>query len=135
MDKTSEKFAFRSRITRETSFSIDYDELYDLLEFERQYGFIVWVLGPAVVFDRDARNAFAELVNRVTCMRCLRVCSGNPRRGGLAVLNRARPGYLLQANCALGHYNHLDAINTIRRVGSLSLAIDQGIITDGSCVQ
>jgi hypothetical protein len=45
MDSANEKFAFRSRITRETSFSIDYDELYDLLEYERQLGFIVWVLG------------------------------------------------------------------------------------------
>ncbi|MCK7512662.1 MAG: hypothetical protein MZV70_57240 [Desulfobacterales bacterium] len=79
MDAASEKFAFRSRITRETSFSIDYDELYDLLEYERDQGFIVWVLGPAVVFDRDARNAFAELVSRgyVPCA-ARRQCPGHP---------------------------------------------------------
>ena len=50
----AEKFAFRSHPTRETSFSIDYDELYQLIHHEKEYGFIVWVLGPAVVFDRDA---------------------------------------------------------------------------------
>ena len=59
----AEKFAFRSHLTRETSFSIDYDELYDLLEYERGNGFILWVLGPAVVFDYDSRKAFAALID------------------------------------------------------------------------
>ena len=59
---SAEKFAFRARLTRETSFSTDYDELYGLLEHERESGFILWVLGPAVVFDRDAREAFVKLV-------------------------------------------------------------------------
>ncbi len=58
------KFAFRTQFTRETSFSIDYDELYELLEFERRNGFIVWVLGPAVSFDKDAREAFVAMVER-----------------------------------------------------------------------
>jgi hypothetical protein len=61
-EDASQKFAFRTRITRETSFSIDYDQLYELLSHEQKHGFIVWVLGPAVVFDRDAREAFAALV-------------------------------------------------------------------------
>lgn len=60
----SRAFAFRTRITRETSFSIDYEHLYDLLNHERKKGFIVWVPGPAVVFDKDARKAFVALVNR-----------------------------------------------------------------------
>ena len=42
----AEKFAFRSHLTRETSFSIDYDELYQLIHHEKAHGFIVWVLGP-----------------------------------------------------------------------------------------
>ena len=52
-EKAGDKFSFRSQLTRETSFSIDYDELYELLRFERDQGFIVWVLGPAAVFDSD----------------------------------------------------------------------------------
>jgi hypothetical protein len=48
---SSDKFAFRTRLTRETAFSIDYDELYELLAYERTNGFILWVLGPAAVFD------------------------------------------------------------------------------------
>ena len=44
-----DKFAFRTQVSRETSFSYDYDELYRLLRFEREKGFILWVLGPAVI--------------------------------------------------------------------------------------
>jgi hypothetical protein len=35
-ESAAEKFAFRRQISRETSFSYDYDELYGLLEHERQ---------------------------------------------------------------------------------------------------
>jgi lysine-ketoglutarate reductase/saccharopine dehydrogenase-like protein (TIGR00300 family) len=132
MDQSSEKFAFRSRITRETSFSIDYDELYDLLEFEREYGFIVWVLGPAVVFDRDARNAFAELVKRGYAHALLagNALATHDVEASLFSTGLGQDIYS-KRTVPLGHYNHLDAINTIRRIGSLSKAINQGIIADG----
>src|SRR5690348_7506760 len=49
-----EKFAFRTRGTRETPFSRSYDDLYELLRHEREHGYIVWVAGPAVAFDKDS---------------------------------------------------------------------------------
>lgn len=55
-------FAFRQSRSRETAFSKDYDELYDLLRYEREHGKVVWVMGPAFAFDYDARNAFAQLI-------------------------------------------------------------------------
>lgn len=58
----AEKFAFRLQQSRESAFSIAYDQLYELLAFERQHGRIVWVLGPALVFDADARRAMAGLI-------------------------------------------------------------------------
>jgi lysine-ketoglutarate reductase/saccharopine dehydrogenase-like protein (TIGR00300 family) len=132
MDATSEKFAFRSRITRETSFSIDYDELYDLLEYERDQGFIVWVLGPAVVFDRDARNAFAELVSRgyVHALLAGNALATHDVEASLFSTGLGQDIYS-KRTVPLGHYHHLDAINTIRGLGSLKTAIDQGIIKDG----
>jgi len=132
MDAASEKFAFRSRITRETSFSIDYDDLYDLLEFERAYGFIVWVLGPAVVFDRDARNAFAGLINRGYAHALLAGNALATHDVEAAVFSTGLGQDIYSKRTVpLGHYNHLDAINTIRRTGSLKKAIDKGIIKDG----
>lgn len=132
MDQASEKFAFRSRITRETAFSIDYDDLYDLLEFERERGYIVWVLGPAVVFDRDARSAFTELVNRgyVHALLAGNALATHDVEASLFSTGLGQDIYS-KRTVQLGHYNHLDAINTIRRVGSLAQAIDQGIISDG----
>lgn len=129
---THDKFAFRSRITRETSFSIDYDELYDLLRFEKDNGFILWVLGPAVVFDRDARSAFAGLVSRgfVHGLLAGNALAAHDVEAALFSTGLGQDIYSKQS-VPLGHYNHLDAINTIRSIGSIEKAIDEGIIKDG----
>ena len=55
-------FAFRTGRSRETAFSRDYDELYDILRYDRDHGKIVWVMGPAFAFDHDAREAFSALI-------------------------------------------------------------------------
>ena len=60
--KSGDVFAFRQGRSRETAFSRDYDELYDVLRHDREHGKIVWVLGPAFAFDSDARRAFSKLV-------------------------------------------------------------------------
>jgi len=127
-----DKFAFRTRVSRETSFSIDYDDLYELLEFERENGFILWVLGPALAFDRDARAAFTEVVENGYVHGLL---AGN----ALAVhdIEASLFGTALgqelysKHHAPLGHYKHLDAINRIRTVGSMKTAIDTGVVRDG----
>ena len=57
-----ELFAFRQRRSRETAFSRDYDRLYELLRYEQEHGFILWVMGPACAFDHDSRSAFSRLI-------------------------------------------------------------------------
>jgi lysine-ketoglutarate reductase/saccharopine dehydrogenase-like protein (TIGR00300 family) len=128
----SEKFAFRSRITRETAFSIDYDELYDLLEFERERGFIVWVLGPAAVFDRDARDAFAKLISTgyVHALLAGNALATHDMEAAFFATGLGQDIYSKQT-VKLGHYNHLDAITRIRSIGSMKQAIDEGLINDG----
>ena len=127
-----DKFAFRSRITRETSFSIDYDELYDILRFERNYGFILWVLGPAVVFDRDARSAFANLVSIgfVHGLLAGNALATHDVEAALFSTGLGQDIYSKQS-VHLGHYNHLDAINSIRGIGSIEKAIEEGLVTNG----
>jgi len=127
-----EKFAFRTRVTRESSFSIDYDELYDLLHFERQHGFILWVLGPAVIFDRDARQGMTTLIENGYVHGLF---GGN----GLAVhdLEGTLYGTALgqeiysKQTAHLGHYNHLDTINRIREAGTIEKAVQKELVTDG----
>jgi lysine-ketoglutarate reductase/saccharopine dehydrogenase-like protein (TIGR00300 family) len=131
-ERFREKFAFRARLTRETSFSTDYDELYTLLEHERQKGFILWVLGPALVFDRDGREAFVKLVEGGYAHA---LHAGN----ALAThdLEAAFFGTALgqdiysKRHVHLGHYKHLDTINKVRGVGSIVAAVKKGLVRDG----
>ena len=129
-----DKFAFRIRDTRETPFSRSYDDLYATLRHDRQHGYIVWVLGPAVAFDRDSRQAMQGLIDNGYCHALM---AGN----ALAThdLEAAHFGTGLgqdiynQTLQPLGHYNHLDVINSVRRAGSIAkglqeLQIDNGII-------
>ena len=131
-DYVKEKFAFRSHLTRETSFSIDYDELYDLLQFEKTSGFILWVLGPAVVFDHDSRRAFTALVEAgfVHGLMAGNALATHDLEGALFGTALGQELYA-KRSVAMGHYKHLDALNAIRRIGSIREAIDQHLITNG----
>ena len=127
-----EKFVFRTHVTRETAFSYDYDELYELLEHERERGFILWVLGPAVAFDHGAREAFVKIIHEGYVHGLL---------AGNALATHDIEGAIFQT--ALGqdlyskkhaeasHYKHLDAINQVRRQQSIEAACRSGQIKDG----
>ncbi len=127
-----DKFSFKSRGTRETPFSRSYDDLYDLLKHDRDHGYITWVLGPAVAFDKDSRLAMQELIEAGYCHALL---AGN----ALAThdLEAAVFGTGLgqdiytQATHPLGHYNHLDVLNETRKLGSIQSYVDQKNVRDG----
>jgi hypothetical protein len=128
----AEKFAFRTHLTRETSFSIDYDELYELLSYERDNGFILWVAGPAAVFDRDSRNALASLIRRgyVHGLMAGNALAVHDLEAALFQTALGQEIYCKRL-AHLGHYHHLDAINTVRGAGSLARAIETGLIKEG----
>jgi hypothetical protein len=127
-----DKFSFRTRITRETSFSIDYDQLYELLEHERQNGFVLWVLGPATVFDWDAREAFEGLVERGYVHGVLAGNALATHDVEAALFGTALGQEIYSKHAAhLGHYKHLDAINKIRTHGSLKEAVESGLVKNG----
>lgn len=128
----TDKFSFRTQFTRETSFSFDYDQLYDLLQFEREKGFIVWVLGPAVSFDQDAREAFVGMVERgyVHALLAGNALATHDLEGALFGTALGQNIYN-KKNTSLGHYKHLDTITKVRSLGSIRKAINKGIITNG----
>ena len=125
-------FAFRQKRSRETAFSRDYDELYDLLRHDRDKGKIVWVLGPAFAFDHDARAAFSKLIVNGYVHAVL---AGN----ALAThdLEAAYLGTALgqdiytQQSQPSGHYNHLDTINRVKACGGVRPFLAQENIRDG----
>lgn len=127
-----EEFTFRTRGSRETPFSRSYDLLYEILRHDREQGRIVWVVGPAVVFDRDSRAALTALIEAGYCHALL---GGNALathdleaaryRTGLGqdiYTQELRPG---------GHCNHLDIINEVRRCGSIPAALRELHLADG----
>ncbi len=128
----ADKFAFRTRGTRETPFSRSYDDLYQVLRHDRDHGYIAWVLGPAVAFDKDSRNAMQGLIENGYCHALL---AGNAlaTHDLEAALFRTGLGQDIYSQTLkpLGHYNHLDLLNEVRRCGSIPLAIKDLGLNDG----
>ncbi|QNL44167.1 hypothetical protein H8790_12115 [Oscillibacter hominis] len=127
-------FAFRQGRSRETAFSRDYDELYELLRYEKDHGKIVWVMGPAFSFDSDARSAFARLIAGGYVHAVLAGNALATHDLEAAYLNTALgQNIYTQQSQPNGHYNHLDTINAVRYHGSVAAflreeRIDNGII-------
>ncbi len=126
------KFAFGTRGTRETPFSRSYDQLYDLLRYERDHGYIVWVLGPAVAFDWDSRKAMSGLIQNGFCHALM---AGNALATHDLEAAHFRTGLGVdiysQAVMPDGHYNHLDVLNVIRSCGSIPSSFGKLGIKDG----
>jgi len=117
----------------ESSFSKDYKELYELLEYEKENnGYIVWVLGPAVVFDYDTRAALSQLCENgyVDSLMAGNAMATHDLEGGLFQTALGQNIYT-QESVIMGHYNHLDLINEARRAGCIGELLAEGNIKDG----
>lgn len=125
-------FAFRSGRSRETAFSVDYDNLYELLLHERDHGNILWVAGPAFAFDSDSRNAMQQLIQNGFVHGLL---AGNAlaTHDLEAAYFRTALGQDIytQKSAHNGHYHHLDLLNLVRRSGSIPNFIKENNIQDG----
>ncbi len=138
-EEASQPFAFRTGRSRESSYSSDYDQLYDVLRHDREDGYIVWVLGPAVDFDYDARAALAKLIRGGFAHA---VFGGNAlgTHDLEAALYHTGLGQDIYTKQIVpgGHYNHLQTINLVRRAGSIPEFIQHNGIEDGilaACVR
>ena len=131
-DAAVDKFSFRTRGTRETPFSRCYDDLYQVLRHDRDNGHIVWVLGPAVAFDKDSRDAMQGLIENGYCHGLL---AGNAlaTHDLEAAFFRTGLGQDIYSQTLkpLGHYNHLDIINEVRLRGSISQTLKDLELKDG----
>jgi len=125
-------FSFRSGRSRETAYSKDYNQLYELLNYERDNGYIVWVLGPAVVFDYDSRQALSSLISSGYAHAIL---AGNAM--ATHDLEAALFGTALGQNTYTqqsppnAHYHHLDLINKARAAGSIMTLLEKESIQEG----
>lgn len=134
-----ETFAFRQRRTRETAFSKDYDNIYELLKYEREHGYVVWVMGPACAFDSDSRDAFSRLVMNgyVDALLAGNALATHDLEGAYLKTALGQNIYT-QHTQPNGHYNHIDTINQVKLHGSIPEFIDKEGIDNGimySCVK
>ena len=127
-------FAFRTGRSRETAFSRDYDELYELLRHDREHGKIVWVMGPAFSFDSDSRKAMSKLIEHgyVDAILAGNALATHDLEGAYLRTALGQDIYT-QESMPNGHYNHLDTINRVKYHGSIANFIrneniDNGII-------
>lgn len=125
-------FAFRSGRSRETAFSKDYDDLYEILRHEKEHGKIVWVMGPAFAFDADARRAMEKLieggyVHAVLAGNAL----GTHDLEGAYLRTALGQDIYTQESMPNGHYNHLDLLNRVRYYGSVAKFIEAEKIDNG----
>lgn len=131
-------FAFRSGRSRETAFSKDYDNLYDILRYEKaNNGYVTWVLGSAVTLDQSARSALTKLieegyVNSVICCNALAVFDLEKAIFG------STWGQAVFQNDGQDNYNYYRTINLARSYGSLEDLVASGKVKDGfvkACVE
>lgn len=125
-------FSFRQSRSRETAFSRDYDELYELLRHEKEHGKIVWVMGPAFSFDSDARNAMSKLIQAgyVHAILAGNALATHDLEGAYRRTALGQDIYT-QESMPNGHYNHLDTINRVRYHGGIPAFIRKENIDNG----
>ncbi len=131
-DRPEDQFAFRQGRSRETSYARDYDQLIELLQYEREHGNALWVMGPAFTFDSEARDAMSAIIDAGYVHGVM---------GGNALATHDLEGALLhtalgqdiytQVSQPGGHYNHMDVINEVRRSGSIRQFIVDNGLDDG----
>ena len=128
----NDQFLFRQGRSRETSYARDYDRLIELLKAERKDGNILWVMGPAFAFDRDARFAMQQLVENGYAHGLLagNALATHDLEGALLHTALGQDIYT-QESMPNGHYNHLDVINLVRRSGSIPQFLEEYHIENG----
>ncbi len=137
--KLDDQFVFRQGRSRETSYARDYDKLFELLNYEKEHGGkIVWVMGPAFAFDKDARSAMQALVENGYAQGLLagNALATHDLEGALLHTALGQDIYT-QISQPNGHYNHLDVLNKVRRSGSIPQFMKDYDLNDGiicSCI-
>lgn len=124
----SDTFAFRTGRSRETAFSKDYDELYEIMKFVKSNGCaITWVIGPSLVYDEEARRSFSELIKKGYVDAVL---TGD----SFAAIDIAMSLFPEEEGRTPDQLRY-DATSIIRREGSIQNAVQSGTLRSGICYE
>ncbi len=135
---STETFAFRSGRSRETAFSIEYDNLYDVLEYEKKHnGYVTWILGSAISLDRSSRNSLEQLIRAgyVNTLICGTALAGFDLELGIFGSTWGQEEFVQEGMSTLNYYR---AINIARNYDSLEALIESGRVKNGivkACIE
>lgn len=120
----SDTFAFRTGRSRETAFSKDYDELYEIMKYVKSVGEkITWVIGPSLVTDAEAKSAFASLIKKGYVDAVL---AGD----SFAAIDMTMDKFDPESQRSFEAQKY-DLISEIRKAGSIKNAVEKGIVNPG----
>ena len=130
--KNSDIFVFRTNSSRETASSKTYDDLINLLKYEKEHGKIVFVMGPAFAFDKGAKESMVKLIDNGYVHGVL---AGNTLAThdleGEYLGTALGQNIYTKESVPNGHYNHIDLINKVRYYGSIREFCKNEKITGG----
>ena len=122
-EEGGDTFAFRTGRSRETAYSKDYDELYEIMKYVKSFNEpITWVIGPSLVNDKRASKAFESLIKKGYVDAIL---TGDT----FATVDITKN--LFENSDRDFDSLKYDAVSTIRQAGSIKDAVDQGVLKSG----
>lgn len=122
-DASADTFAFRTGRSRETAFSKDYDELYEIMRYVKEHNEpITWVIGPSLVNDERASKAFESLIRKGYVDAIL---TGDT----FATVDITKN--MMTDSKRDFNSQKFDAISKIREAGSIKEAVEKGVLTSG----
>ena len=126
--EAAEGFAFMtSDVTREKP--IDYDAIFKAFKDNKE-GYIVWVIGPALVHSR-AREAMEWLIQNgyVHCLLTGNAVAVHDIEASLygSTLGMKADG----SGASSGHSHHMRAINEVKKIGSISKLMEENVVKSG----
>ena len=137
-NKSDDSFAFRSGRSRETAFSVDYDNLYEVLRHEKEnQGYITYIVGSSISLDRDSRLALENLIKNgyVNAIFCGTETAALDLEYGIYGTTWGQEKFTREQNTS---QNLFDTINLVRKYGSIKELVESGIVKDGfikACIE
>ncbi|MDO5047143.1 MAG: hypothetical protein Q4D88_01190 [Anaerococcus sp.] len=130
-DKEEAVFGFREGRSRETAFSKDYDELYEILRYEKENkGFVTWVLGTATSLDKASDKALENLVNKgyINAIFCGTAAIAYDLELALYGSIGGQEDYREDLN---QRQNYYEIINGVNEAGSIKAFVEENDIKKG----
>lgn len=137
-EEEADTFAFREGRSRETAYSIDYDNLYEVLRHEKaNNGYVTLVIGAALTLDRDSRKALERLIREgyVQAIFCGTETAAFDLERGIFDTAWGQKVFDREQNTTRNLYA---TINLARKYGSTKALVESGMVKDGfvkACVE